>query len=577
MKHVRQLAAGMLMVWMLCILSSCQLKSQEELFDQYLTDVFKESVVSDSITLHFMLKDPEAYGIDRIEPTLGSISLEADGEESASESLKILKKFKYSQLSEEQKMCYSILEAYLTVEQMAEGMEYYVEICSPGQGIQAQLPTLLAEYKFYVEEDIQDYVALLHDTKRYFQEVIAFEQEKSEQGLFMADFSLDEVIQGCQDFVDAGEDNVLLATFRERLDAFDGLSGEQKAIYEEQNVEAVAVVVSAYETFMEEMEKLRGTGVNDGGLCNFDRGQEYYEYLVASGTGSSKSVDEIANALQKRLIAESQSMYEYLMMDESILDLADHPPYDTDDPATMLEELKERIAEDFPAIPEVHYEVKEVAESLQGSTSPAFYLIPAIDNAAENVIYINPSEEYAHMDLFPTIAHEGYPGHLYQNVYYNSTNPPLFRHLLSFLGYSEGWANYVEGLSYEYFGFENEALVEILKCNSYINIQLSALLDIGIHYYGWDLEDLQDYLSQFGIEDEDDVRDTFEYIVGNPSAYLSYAVGGMEILELRENAENELGDAFSLKDFHKAILDAGPAPFSIVEEFVDAYIEQAAA
>ncbi|MFQ9800404.1 MAG: DUF885 family protein [Clostridia bacterium] len=414
MKHVRQLAAGMLMVWMLCILSSCQLKSQEELFDQYLTDVFKESVVSDSITLHFMLKDPEAYGIDRIEPTLGSISLEADGEESASESLKILKKFKYSQLSEEQKMCYSILEAYLTVEQMAEGMEYYVEICSPGQGIQAQLPTLLAEYKFYVEEDIQDYVALLHDTKRYFQEVIAFEQEKSEQGLFMADFSLDEVIQGCQDFVDAGEDNVLLATFRERLDAFDGLSGEQKAIYEEQNVEAVAVVVSAYETFMEEMEKLRGTGVNDGGLCNFDRGQEYYEYLVASGTGSSKSVDEIANALQKRLIAESQSMYEYLMMDESILDLADHPPYDTDDPATMLEELKERIAEDFPAIPEVHYEVKEVAESLQGSTSPAFYLIPAIDNAAENVIYINPSEEYAHMDLFPTIAHEGYPGHLYQ-------------------------------------------------------------------------------------------------------------------------------------------------------------------
>lgn len=577
MKHVRQLAAGMLMVWMLCILSSCQLKSQEELFDQYLTDVFKESVVSDSITLHFMLKDPEAYGIDRIEPTLGSISLEADGEESASESLKILKKFKYSQLSEEQKMCYSILEAYLTVEQMAEGMEYYVEICSPGQGIQAQLPTLLAEYKFYVEEDIQDYVALLHDTKRYFQEVIAFEQEKSEQGLFMADFSLDEVIQGCQDFVDAGEDNVLLATFRERLDAFDGLSGEQKAIYEEQNVEAVAVVVSAYETFMEEMEKLRGTGVNDGGLCNFDRGQEYYEYLVASGTGSSKSVDEIANALQKRLIAESQSMYEYLMMDESILDLADHPPYDTDDPATMLEELKERIAEDFPAIPEVHYDVKEVAESLQGSTSPAFYLIPAIDNAAENVIYINPSEEYAHMDLFPTIAHEGYPGHLYQNVYYNSTNPPLFRHLLSFLGYSEGWANYVEGLSYEYFGFENEALVEILKCNSYINIQLSALLDIGIHYYGWDLEDLQDYLSQFGIEDEDDVRDTFEYIVGNPSAYLSYAVGGMEILELRENAENELGDAFSLKDFHKAILDAGPAPFSIVEEFVDAYIEQAAA
>ena len=143
MKHVRQLAAGMLMVWMLCILSSCQLKSQEELFDQYLTDVFKESVVSDSITLHFMLKDPEAYGIDRIEPTLGSISLEADGEESASESLKILKKFKYSQLSEEQKMCYSILEAYLTVEQMAEGMEYYVEICSPGQGIQAQLPTCL--------------------------------------------------------------------------------------------------------------------------------------------------------------------------------------------------------------------------------------------------------------------------------------------------------------------------------------------------------------------------------------------------------------------------------------------------
>ena len=577
MKHVRKLAAGLITVWMLCVLSSCQLKSQEALFDQYLTEIFQESVVSDSITMHFMLKDPSAFGIERIEPTLGSISLDEIGEESAKESLKELKKFNFNKLRDDQKTSYTILKEYLTVEQKAEGLEYYSEICSPGQGIQAQLPSLLAEYRFYVEEDIQDYLALLHDTKRYFQEIVAFEQEKSEKGLFMADFSLDEVLQGCRDFLDAGQDNVLLATFKERLDAFGGLSDDQKDEYLKQNEEAVAVVLSAYRSFTEEMESLRGTGTNEGGLCNYDQGKAYYEYLVASGTGSPKSVKEIATALQTRINTESQAMYGYLEKDAGAYELADDPPYDTDDPSVMLEELKERIAADFPSIPEVRYEVKEVAESLQGSTSPAFYLIPAIDNASENVIYINPSDEYAHMDIIPTIAHEGYPGHLYQNVYYNYLNPPLFRHVLSYIGYSEGWATYVEGQSYAYFGFDNEALAEILKYNSYINIQLSALIDIGVHYFGWDQGQLQALLLQFGMDDEETVRDTFEYVVGNPSAYLSYAVGGMEILELREYAEEELGSRFSLKDFHQAILDAGPAPFSVVEEYVDAYVAQAAA
>ena len=128
---------------------------------------------------------------------------------------------------------------------------------------------------------------------------------------------------------------------------------------------------------------------------------------------------------------------------------------------------------------------------LQEYLSPAFYLTPAIDGYLDNVIYINPAEHYQGLELYTTLAHEGYPGHLYQSVYFQSLSPDPLRSILGTGGYTEGWATYVEMHSYGslepgYKGCRHRPE----KPRPSAAPGLASLLDIGIHYRGYSLEDV---------------------------------------------------------------------------------------
>ena len=262
-------------------------------------------------------------------------------------------------------------------------------------------------------------------------------------------------------------------------------------------------------------------------------------------------------------------MARLIQQDPSIIAVSGQEVYAASSPAQILDALREAAAQDFPALPAVEVDVKEVHPSLQEYASPAFYLTPPLDRMAENVIYINPAAGYGGIDLFATLAHEGYPGHLYQTVYSQSQDIPLLCALLHIGGYTEGWATYAELWSYSVSGLEEtEAL--LLRCNKEWSLALSCLMDIGIHYYGWTLSDTAAFLEGYGIDNPDTAREVFDSIVADPANYLQYYVGCLEFEALQETAQEEWGDAYTPAAFHACILSHGCLPFHLLEEKIRA-------
>ena len=199
-------------------------------------------------------------------------------------------------------------------------------------------------------------------------------------------------------------------------------------------------------------------------------------------------------------------------------------------------------------------------KDMESYLSPAFYLIPCIDNTEKNVIYINRSHNMEKLHLYTTLAHEGYPGHLYQTTYFASKKPNPVRSLLTFGGYVEGWATYAEMCSYYLTPLEKKQAVLAQKNNSLL-LGLYARADIGIHYDGLSLQDTIKFFSKYGIQDKETIGEIYQLIVSTPANYLKYYIGYVEILELKKEAADKKGKKFSQKEFHRAVLDIGALPF----------------
>ena len=243
------------------------------------------------------------------------------------------------------------------------------------------------------------------------------------------------------------------------------------------------------------------------------------------------------------------------------------------DAELILSELAEGIGNAFPEYPATSLEVKYVPEEMEEHLSPAFYMIPAIDNTEENVIYINRSRMGDDLTLFTTLAHEGYPGHLYQTVFFESTDPDPIRSIFDFGGYVEGWATYAEMCSYYLTPLSKEQEI-LLQKNSSIILGLYALADMGIHYEGWDRMDTVEFFSRYGITNADTVEQIYELIIGSPGNYLKYYIGYAEFLELKKDWMEKKGEESTQKDFHEAVLTVGPAPFDLVEKYMWEITEQ---
>ncbi len=555
----------------LLLLSACGTEEsvdQNEKFEEYTQEVFCNEVSSNTINLHYTLKNPEDYGITDYEVSLGSFESDPDMVKVSAENMRqALQEFSYEGLSLQNRITFDILEYQVKSAEKNADYVLYEEPLGLVSGVQTQFPVVMSEYRFYDRQDVETYLELLEMTGDYFDSLIKFEREKADAGLFMADYALDTVLEQCRAFLDMGDGNYLYSTFADRVKDVNELTKEEKSDYIQDNALAVSdCVFPAYEKLISSLEELRGSGENEKGLVNLPDGADYYELVVRRATGSERSVEEMEDLTRRQITDDLEAMEQVLgITTEEAQEAAASMTQDS--AGLILSKLQDGIKEAFPEAPDTALEVKYVPEEMEEHLSPAFYMIPAIDNPEENVIYINRAHMNDDLTLFTTLAHEGYPGHLYQTVYYESTDPDPVRSVMDFGGYVEGWATYAEMGSYYLTPLSKEQAVLHQK-NSSIILGLYALADMGIHYEGWSRMDTVAFFSNYGITDTETIERIYELIIGSPGNYLKYYIGYVEFLELKKDWAEEKGTEYSQKEFHEAVLEVGPAPFDIVEKYM---------
>ena len=543
-------------------------QGEDERFRQYTREVFCQEISSDLVSLHYTLKEPEKYGISGAPAVFGEFTVDSAQIKAACENMETaLTAFSYDDLNIQNRITYDILEYYLEAAEESADYILYDEPLGLVSGVQTQLPVILSEYQFYDRGDVEDYLKLMQSTPDYIDSLIQFERQKSEAGLFMADYAADTVIEQCSAFLEMGDGNYLYSTFSDRIAGLDELTEEEKSDYIEDNALMMEdYVCPAYQTLLAAVEELKGTGQNEKGLCYLPEGKAYYEMVVRQSTGTEQTVRELEDLARRQIVEDLEAM-------ESIVGITRGEAQETaasmgkSDAELILSELREGISAAFPEYPDTALEVKYVPEAMEEHLSPAFYMIPAIDNTQENVIYINQAQMGDDLTLFTTLAHEGFPGHLYQTVYYEGTDPDPVRNLFSFGGYVEGWATYAEMCSYYLTPLSKEQAT-LLQKNASIILALYALADMGIHYEGWSRMDAVAFFSNYGITDAGPVERLYELVLGSPGIYLECSIGCVKFLELKKEWVREEKEEFSQKKFHEAVLTVGPAPFDIVEEYM---------
>ena len=548
--------------------SSLHAESSDRQFRTFTRRLFQTEVSANTISLHYTLRSPSDYGIADIPATYDSLSSDpVAAKASVRNVLSSLQEFDPGTLSSENALTFKILDTYL--ENASTGTDYllYQEPLGPVSGIHTQLPVLLSEYSFYDTQDVETYLALLKETPAYFDSVIRFEQKKAASGLFMPDYQVDSVLDTCQSFIDMGKENYLVSTFDERIASLDLLPENKKDSFRKENMKLVTEeIYPAYQNLITAIKSLKGKGTNEQGLSHFPYGKKYYEYLVRQTTGCNESVSRLRLMTRAQILEDLNAMQKVLFPADAALTQAS--VLEQTPPDSMLDDLRSKITDTFPEIPDVDFQVKYVPESMQDYLSPAFYMIPAIDNLTENVIYINNGQTTSGLNLYTTLAHEGYPGHLYQTVYFSASEPDPIRSILDFGGYVEGWATYAEMMSY-YLAPLSKTEASLLQKNSSVILGLYALADMGIHYDGWSVTDTVRFFSDYGINDANAVQSVYELIIGSPANYLKYYIGYLKFYELKKEMADALGNQFSQKEFHRAVLDVGPAPFEIVYDEVE--------
>ena len=552
--------------------------SEDSQFRSFTREVFQKEVSGSMLTLHYSLADPEKKNIARPAPTLGTVSYDNTASiHQCQEYLKKLLSFSYSDLSRENRLTSDMLLLYFHTSEASLQNGFLEEILSPSLGIQAQLPVLLAEYAFYKEQDISDYLNILVSIEPYFESILQYEQERAHQGYFMSDTTLDRILEQCREFVKDPENNYMLDVFSQKLKEYGKFTNsEQNELMNRHKEILLNKVIPAYEKLIIGLNALRGSGKNPMGLAYYKKGQKHYEYLLQTETGCYDSVKKIQQRLYEQLADDTARIQMMLKEQPSLLQKMNAgTDLDTFQPAKALQILQKKSEKDFPALPEtVSPDIRYVHKSMEAYSSPAFYLTPPLDTGSPNVIYINPSSQTSNLELFTTLSHEGFPGHLYQTVYFGSCDPDDIRYLITSSGYVEGWATYVESYGYQYAAdyLDDPAasdLTALAWMNRSINLCIYSLMDIGIHYHGWTPDAAASFLKNFGITDTSVVQEIYQYIVETPGNYLKYYLGYLNFLDLRQKWQDTLGEHFDLKKFHQKVLETGPVSFPVLQKYMD--------
>lgn len=536
-------------------------------FDAYLDTIFDELVSDNYLYMHFNVADYKAMGIEKPEVGFGHIVYGVDQEEfnKTEKQLEDLLAFDYDSLSLRQQYDYDLLH-YSLLETLC-GLEYskYNLIFSSSSQFSDGIVTNLMEFAMYDEESEEDFLAVLKDVPNYINEAIEYSKQQSNDGLYHSDDMLDEEISYIDNLI-SSNGKIIYEHYKE----YD-IYPEVKELVENE-------VIPAFVTLKEYLNTLYGKTKSDKlALTKINNG--YAEYTYITNTSNNGDMYAIYTQLIEVYSDWVNNFINAYQNNEHILE--DYEDFLNDDKAInlsaedMLEYLRNNSSKRYEYLEDANYVVS--ALDTLGDSTLGYYVSPPIDNLNQNVIRVNAkinNEEYDQMSVFEVMAHEGFPGHLYQNIYFQQKNPHKFRATQSFIGYTEGYADLAAMDAIDMLnvddGYKAVAKLNSITFNSHL---LLSIVDLGVNYFGWDVNTIGNKLEKLFL-DKAIAQPLYDMVVAMPGTFVRYGVGYVSHLNLRKKAMDELGDKFDFVAYDRAIIENGPLPFAILEGVVEDYINE---
>lgn len=538
-------------------------------------EVFRWYVTQDGYSYHMFVDDPSVFQIDpaSVKMTLGEFT-EEDSVRVTQEATVFLEKLNAinrEELKPETQFSYDVLLQILTDDAEETHFEYFYEPLTEYSGLHSNMPLSFALFELKNVQDVEDYLTLLADMPRYMGQVLAYEQKRAELGMFMTEPALDAILEDIQLIIDAKDTTFLYVTFEEGIDKLTDLTPEQAQTYKDRNASLLKnEYLNSFQTLYDGLSDLRKSCRTYEEVSQYtDIQKEYFEYSMQAGGCNSLTVEETLEMLKSEL---NYLLYDFVKISNDRPDVYDAEINLTSgDMQKDLDYLQTLIQPLLPVLPEHNLTLTDVPEELQDQFAPAAYVIPAMDDWKDNTIFINTATEDP--TLLLTLAHEGYPGHMYQYIYQRSKdNLGLMQRAANFSGYAEGWAQFAEFLTVENQDQYDKELVRFyFDYGQIMNSILPAIISILVNYYGYTQDAVANAISGYGLDGEYLAPIFYNTVVDQPYYFFDYAVGYSQLAQLYRDTKNELGDKFDMASFLKTYLDLGPGNFDLVKEQINVW------
>ena len=459
-------------------------------------------------------------------------------------------------------------------------------------GVTVNMPQFLTDtHVIKNEKSVRRYLSRLREFGRVLRETHARVIDDRANGVIPPDFVIEKALVGMNKFLEGGADNSpLVTTLGPKLDELEDVDENAAAAFINEATQLVSSeVIPGYEAIIGLFESMLPEATHDAGIWRLPNGEAIYAANLRSNTTTQYSPEEIhATGLAEvdRIEGEMLDILDSqgVMGDsfaERIRVLMDDPAHqfpNTDEGRAemiaYLEAFDQKVmaiaADYFVTIPPQPLEIVRVPEYSQDSSPGGYYNGPALDGSRPGRFYINQKDtaDNPRWTLPTLMIHEGSPGHHFQiSTSQLIEGVPLLRRLSPFNAFSEGWALYSERIAKTDMGlYDDDPLGDLGRLQAEMFRAVRLVVDTGMHAKRWSREQAIEYMTaKTGMTNEEVTREIERYVVW-PGQATAYKTGQLALLEMREDTEDALGERFSLRDFHEAVLMNGAMPLDILKE-----------
>ena len=577
-------------------------KDNEE-FAKYLDEFFVKYLEGDQLSVNIICENPEAFGLEHYDATwytydaFDEEALQSDIEY-FKELLVELKKFENADLSVLQQSAYETIEDFLeyNVEYYEIPDVYFMNLTYLDQfgGYIAEFGTYMEAYSLRTEQEVKDIVSYIQSTKTAFPSYVRYAQTKLEKGFGYSDFTLKEMRKYLEDILTEGENYYLKDVISAKIDAVTFLNDSQKEDYKAHVAKAIKEdFIGGVQELYDGLEQFLGKVAkeDEGYITKYENGKELFLLDLEKLLGiEDLDINEYIRQLDKTI---SGTVSDTIAAQKAIIDFYSITSWNQfenvinnnaifkgtpEEMVAFLKEFAPTIVPELKSDPDIV--IKEMDEaSAKVSNAVAYYMKSALDNTGKEYITLNPVKlgSSTSNDVLGTLAHEGYPGHLYAYVYSKELGLSNVATVMTSTAHGEGWATYVELKLYEYAKQQSKdnkfkAIMDYLYANQLSGFLLETRLDVGIHYEGWDVNKVREYLDELGYNG-DAAQELFDLLIETPTSYAAYGYGKLTFYSLHEKAKTTLGSFYDEVEFNAMLLSKGWTSLDILNETFEEYMQ----